>query len=98
MNYTLTLVLGAFLLATWCDTRFEQLRPSTIQWRIGHLVAAGVTLQLGVFGAAAILPEGAGLDRQLVAVFALLLPVFVYTFLAALWLLRSLAEVGFARR
>ena len=32
------------------------------------------------------------------AIFALLLPVFVYTFVSALWLLRTLAEVGFARR
>jgi len=98
MNYTLILVLGAFLLATWCDARFEQLRPKTLQWRIGHVVAAGVILQLGVIGAATIVPEGSGLDRQLVVVFALLLPIFVYTFLAGLWLMRTLAEAGFARR
>ena len=29
---------------------------------------------------------------------AILLPVFVYTFVAGLWLLRTLAELGFARR
>lgn len=98
MNYTLILVLGAFLLATWFDTRFEQLRPSTIQWRLGHVFAASVSLQLAVIGAAAILSHGAGLERQLIAVFVLLLPGFVYTFLAGLWLLRTLAEAGFARR
>lgn len=98
MNYTITLVLGSFLLATWCDARFEQVRPSKIQWRIGHVVASSVILQLAVIGAAAVVPEGSGLERQLIAVFALLLPVFVYTFLAGLWLLRTLAEAGFARR
>jgi hypothetical protein len=98
MNYTLALVLGAFLLAMWCDTRFERARPSKIQWRIGHVIAASVCLQLGASGGAALVPEGAGLDRQLVAVFVLLLPLFVYTFLAGLWLLRTLAEAGLARR
>jgi len=98
MNYTLMLVLGTFLLSIWCDARFARLRPSTMTWRVAHVIAAGVTLQLGVIGGAAIVPEGAGLDRQLIAVFAVLLPVFVYTFLTGLWLLRILAEVGFARR
>jgi hypothetical protein len=98
MNFTLTLVFAAFLLAMWCDARFETLRPGTTQWRIVHVVASCALVQLGAIGGAAIVPEGAGVDRQLIAVFAVLLPVFVYAFLAALWLLRTLAEAGFARR
>lgn len=98
MSFTLTLVFAAFLLAAWFDARYEQLRPSSLSWRIGHVVAAGASLQLGVIGAAAIVPDGSGLDRQLIAVFALLLPVFMYTFLAGLWLMRTLAESGFAQR
>jgi len=98
MNFTVTLVLGAFLLATWCDARFERLRPEKIQWRIGHVIAACVCLQLGAIGGAAIVPEGAGVDRQLIAAFVLLLPAFVYTFLSGLWVIRTLAEAGIARR
>lgn len=98
MNFTLTLVFAAFLLATWCDARFEMLRPAAMKWRIAHVVISCALLQLGAVAGAAIVPEGASLDRQLIAVFALLLPAFVYTFLAALWLLRTLAEAGFARR
>ena len=98
MNFTLTLVLAAFVLATWCDARFETLRPSTLQWRIAHVFVATVCLQLGVMTGAALVPDGAGLDRQLLAVFGVLLPVFLYVFLSALWLVRTLAEAGFARR
>jgi hypothetical protein len=98
MNFTLTLILAAFLLAAWCDARLETLRPASMKWRIAHVVLSCALLQLGAIGGAAIVPDGAGLDRQLIAVFALLLPVFVYAFVAALWLLRTLAEAGFARR
>jgi hypothetical protein len=98
MNFTLTLVLAAFLLATWCDARFDGLRPAGIGWRVVHVATACVILQVASIGAGLLVPEGSGVARQLVAVFAILLPVFVYTFVAALWLLRTLAEAGFARR
>ena len=98
MSFTVTLVLGAFLLAAWCDARCERLRPSTLQWRIVHVAVACVGLQLAAVGAGALGPDGAAIVRHLVGVFAVLLPAFVYTFVAALWLLRALAELGFARR
>ena len=98
MNFTVTLVLGAFLLAIWGDARLESVRPATTGWRIVHVAASCVILQVAAVGAGQLVPEGAGVDRQLIAVFAILLPVFVYTFVAGLWLLRTLAELGFARR
>ncbi len=98
MSFTLTLVLGAFLLAIWCDARLEGVRPATTGWRIAHVVVACLILQIASVGAGLLVPDGAGVDRQLIAVFAILLPVFVYTFVAGLWLLRMLAELGFARR
>jgi hypothetical protein len=36
--------------------------------------------------------------RMFIAVFGLLLPALVYTFVTGLWLVRTLAEIGFARR
>jgi hypothetical protein len=98
MNFTITLVLSAFLLAMWSDVRFERLRPSTTGWRIAHVAAACVLLQLVSIGAGALITDSAGVARELVGVLALLLPAFVYTFVSGLWLLRTLAEVGLARR
>ncbi len=98
MNFTTTLVLGAFLLAIWCDARLESVRPATTGWRVVHVAASCIILQVAAIGAGQLMPEGAGVDRALIAVFAILLPVFVYTFVAGLWLLRTLAELGFARR
>lgn len=98
MNFTITLVLGAFLLAIWADARFEELRPASTRWRVVHVVAACVVLQVVSIGAGAVITEHAGVARQLTGVLTLLLPAFVYTFVSALWLLRTLAEVGFARR
>jgi len=97
MSFTITLVLSAFLLAIWSDVRFERLRPTGIGRRIGHVAAACILLQVVSIGAGALIRD-AGVARQLVGVLALLLPVFVYTFVSGLWLLRTLAEVGFARR
>jgi hypothetical protein len=97
MNFTITLVLAAFLLAVWSDTRFEQLRPQSTRWRIVHVALACVLLQLAAVAAGGVITETAGPARQLVGVLVLLLPVFVYTFVSGLWLLRTLAEVGFAR-
>jgi hypothetical protein len=98
MNFTLTLVLGAFLLAVWFDTRFEPLRPSTTTWRIVHVAASCLLLQIVSIAAGALVPGNGNIGIALVAILVLLLPVFVYTFVSALWLLRTLAEVGFARR
>ncbi len=98
MNFTITLVVSAFLLAIWSDARFEQLRPQSTRWRIVHVALACILLQLVAVAAGGVITETAGTARQLVGVLALLLPVFVYTFVSALWLLRTLAEAGFARR
>jgi hypothetical protein len=98
MNFTITLVLSAFLLAIWSDMRFERVRPTTTGWRIVHVAVACVLLQIVCVGAGALITDSASAARQLVGVLALLLPAFVYTFVSALWLLRTLAEVGLARR
>lgn len=98
MSFTMTLVLSAFLLAIWSDARFEHLRPASTGWRIAHVAVACVLLNLVSVAAGGVITDSAGVARQLVGVLALLLPVFVYTFVSGLWLLRTLAEAGFARR
>jgi len=98
MNFTITLVLSAFLLAIWSDLRFERLRPAKTGWRIAHVAVACVLLQVVSIGVGALFTDTAGMAVKLVGVLALLLPVFVYTFVSALWLVRTLADVGLARR
>jgi hypothetical protein len=98
MNLTITLVLSAFLLAVWSDLRFERLRPSKLGWRIAHVAAACILLQVVSVAVAPLFADTAGMGTKLVGMLALLLPVFVYTFVSALWLVRTLAEAGLARR
>jgi hypothetical protein len=98
MNFTLSLLLGAFVLAIWFDARFEGSRPGSIGRRIVHVAVSCVLLQLAAFGAGLLHPENGGVVRTLAVVLAVLLPAFVYTFVSALWVLRTLAEAGFARR
>lgn len=98
MSFTTSLLCGAFLLAVWFDARFEPLRPASIGRRIVHVAASCVLLQLAAFGAGLLDPENGGAVRALAVVLAVLLPVFVYTFVSALWILRTLAEAAFARR
>ena len=98
MNFTITLVVSAFLLAIWSDLRFERVRPTKIGWRVAHVAAACILLQVVSVAVAPLFGDTAGMGTKLVGVLALLLPVFVYTFISALWLVRTLAEAGLARR
>ncbi len=94
----MTLALGAFLLAAWVDTRFEGRRPATPRRRAVHIAVSCILLQLASIGTGLLVPEQAGAARQLTAVFVVLLPLLVYAFLSGLWLIRSIAEAGLARR
>ena len=90
MNFLLALSFSAFLLAMWVDARLDDRRPESPGWRVAHVGAACVLLQVAAFAGSHVMP--------IVAVFALLLPALVYTFIGGLWLIRTLAEVGIARR
>ena len=98
MSFFVGLVAGAFLLAAWADTRFEGRRPATPTWRIVHAAASCILLQLAGFLGGRLVGEHAGTIRPMTAVFVIILPVLVYAFVSGLWLIRTLAELGFARR
>jgi hypothetical protein len=98
MNFIVTLVLGAFLLAAWVDARVDERRPGTPARRIAHVAASCVLLQLASIGVALVAPNNASTARQVAAVFVVLLPALVYAFVAGLWILRTLAEAHVARR
>jgi hypothetical protein len=96
MAFTLTLTLGAALLAVWFDARFPALRPKSIAHGFVH-AALGV---FSMFGAVGLLQLVYGIPD--VAFMGLVLSVFwpalIYALLAGLWMLRALAELTLAGR
>ena len=96
MSFTLTLTLGAALLAMWFDTRFPSLRPKSA---LGGLIHAGVGV-LAVFGGAGFLVLVHGIPDLafMGVVLGVFLPTLVYSLLGGLWMLRALANLGLAGR
>jgi hypothetical protein len=96
MAYTLTLTLGAAVLAFWLDARFPGLRPKTAAQGLIHAAIGVFTM----FGAAGLLqlvygiPDGAFMAMVL----GVFLPSLVYSLLAGLWMLRALANLTLAGR
>ena len=95
MSYQLfafTMVLGAALLAMWVHCRRVTRTPENVSWIALH-TAAG----FGVVTAAPPLMALAGAAdsplRALLALFTLVLPAFVYSFLTWIWLLKLLQRL-----
>ena len=85
----LAFVVGSALIAAWVHLRRQGRTPESARRVVLHALAA--------LGTTALVPllmrHGATQDspaRALVALFALVLPMFVYNFLTWLWLLRLL--------
>ena len=96
MAYTLTLTLGAALLAFWLDARFPGLRPKTAAQGLIH-AAVGVFTMFGAVGLLQLvygIPDGAFMGLVL----GVFLPSLVYALLAGLWMLRALANLTLAGR
>jgi hypothetical protein len=96
MAFTLTLTLGAALLAVWLDGRFPGLRPKTAAQGLTH-AAIGVFCMLGAAGLLQLV-YGIRDEAFMALVLAVFLPTLVYALLAALWMLRALANLTFAGR
>jgi len=97
MSFTLTLTLGAGLLAIWLDARFRGRRPTTLAQGLIHSAISVFSL----IGAAELLVLVYGIpDVAFMAlVLGVFLPTLVYALLAGLWMLRALANLhGLARR
>lgn len=80
-TFTLTLVVGAALLALWLDQRLPRLVPAGLQAIVLHAAVALAALQL--------IPGSAGSPVTVFLVlFGLALPALVYVFLVAIWMIR----------
>ena len=97
LGFSVCLAVASALLAVWVDVRLDKRRPASPALRIGHAAAAYLILQ-GVVAATSGLDQ-APMGERLAAIFGLVLPSLVYSFLAGVWLMRTLAEVArLARR
>jgi hypothetical protein len=97
MNFTLTITLGAALLAVWLDARFVYWRPQSPATAMTH----GAVGALGVLGAAGLLVLVYGIPQAafMAMVLCVFVPSLVYALLAGIWMLRALAELtGLVRR
>lgn len=88
------LTVGAALLAFWLDCRFQKRRPASAVRRFVHAGIAFVLLQVTTSAAAQLANGDAAMGRRLIVVFLLVLPGFVYAFLASVWLVRTLVETA----
>jgi hypothetical protein len=97
MSFITGLTLGAAMLALWLDTRLGNARPETPARRTLHVGLGIVALfvSVGVLS----LVHGLGQGVILVGVLTMFLPALTYALLAALWMMRTLAEArGLAGR
>jgi len=88
-----SLACAALLLALWIDVRYAHRRPDSPLRRMSHGLVAVLLVQLVVVAAVHLAgPDPSAAQRMLVFL-ALVLPAWVYAFLAALWTLRTLAQL-----
>jgi hypothetical protein len=93
--FVYVVVAAAAALAFWILARFARFGPRTLVWAGVHVVLAYVLLRLtpvfmGLIGAAD------DVVRTYVAVFGLVLPMFVYVFVSGGWVTR--VAMGMLRR
>ncbi len=93
-TFLIALGIGSALIAFWLVVRFPDRAPGDFQRALVHV---GIALAVGWFAPdifAAIVAHGFAM--AMTAVFVILFPVLVYTFLAGAWFLK-LAHETFAR-
>ncbi len=92
-SFPILFALGATALALWADERTAAARPESVTRRIGHAVAAVVAFYLV---SALITRYGAesGVPTRLAMLFGAFLPISVYVFVTAAWLVRTLVDVA----
>jgi hypothetical protein len=85
--FAASLVLGAGAIAVWITVRFPKLMPDHLKPVLLHLGLAVLLAHLVPFGI--LLPISGSIAVQLIAgIFAVALPVLIYTLVATIWLVR----------
>lgn len=92
--FTLSASAGAALLALWLDTRFPGLAPATLARRLAAIVAACVAVEAGAWLFERVLAWSVTPPLRGLLALGVLLPALLFSFLACIWILRSLQEVA----
>jgi len=97
VNLLIALTLGAGVLALWVHFRFPGLAPEGVR---GAVVHVGVAMLLGMVivptVGALIVGPFSPIVRAYLAIFAIGLPVLIYSLLVAVWVI-TLAQAAMAR-
>jgi hypothetical protein len=80
--------LGAAAIAVWLDVRLEPLTPRSAIATLGHTAGSIMALQVMPKLLTLVVAGSDSPARKMLAVMAVLLPVLVYCWLAAIWLLK----------
>jgi hypothetical protein len=83
--YLVAFVAGAAMLAMWIYLRVPDAGPSSVAAITLHMVVSVVGANLV---APAVLRSGASREAVFAATFVVVLPLLVYIFLSAIWLIR----------
>ena len=83
----ISLVFGAALLALWLDFRLANRMPRATRRILLHASAALIATSLLPFPMVALATQNSP-ARALVALLAIVLPVFVYSFLTWIWMVK----------
>lgn len=86
------LALGAALIALWIDLRFPSLAPMNLRTCFIHAAVAFVALAIVPIAVEPTFSGSQSLLAKLVALFGILFPALVYSFLSLKWLLKPLAS------
>ncbi len=85
-------LVGASLLALWLYLRLGERRPTSRRGLVLALVGAFLAMQaVKLVAGAWMAPEAP--ERNLTLLFTVVLPLWTYSFLASLWLLRALTDL-----
>jgi len=89
-SFLIALGVGAALIAFWFAVRFPDRAPENLQRLLVHVA---VVLAAGWLAPSVTAPLiSSGFPTTMTALFAVVLPVLIYTFLAGAWVLQFLHE------
>jgi len=89
--------LGAGAIALWLDARLEPLTPRTVGWTFIHTAGAILALKLMPQLILIVVAGSESPLRKIAALLVVLLPALVYSWLAAIWLLKLLQRAAHLR-
>jgi hypothetical protein len=85
--FLVTLLVGSAVLALWVDARLGERSPQTLVKVLMHAAGALVIVRLMGTLAPQVISDNS-LARTMLALFAIVLPGWMYAFLASLWALK----------